>query len=74
MGVVRLLVYVMGLGLKFRETPSHYGDGVILVVGKTIQAAKVKVCSAWVSLFGDAFKYDSGKKRWVLKRWVYIWV
>ena len=57
----------MGLGLKCRETPPPEGDGVILVVGKSIQAAKANVCSVWASLFGDAFKYDSGKKDGYLK-------
>jgi len=52
----------MGAGLKFRETPPPPGDGVVLVVGKTMSAAKANVCSVWAALFGKNFKYDSGRK------------
>ena len=52
----------MGTGLLFRRTPPPPGDGVILVVGKTMQSAKANICSVWASLFGKNFKYDSGKK------------
>lgn len=57
----------MGLGLKCRSTAPPSGDGVILVVGKTIQAAKANVCSVWAYLFGENFRYDSGKKDGYLK-------
>ena len=52
----------MGVGLLLRETPPPPGDGIILVVGKTMASAKANVCSVWASLFGKNFRYDSGKK------------
>lgn len=53
----------MGLGLLFRETPPPPGDGVVLVVGKTMQSAKYNVCSVWAKLFGKNFEYNSSKKQ-----------
>lgn len=52
----------MGIGLLLRETPPPLGDGVVLIVGKTMQGAKANVCSVWASLFGKNFEYNSSKK------------
>ena len=46
----------MGIGLLLRETPPPLGDGVVLIVGKTMQGAKANVCSVWASLFGKNFE------------------
>lgn len=52
----------MGVGLLLRETPPPPGDGVVLVVGKTMTSAKANVCSVWSSLFGKNFEYNKSKK------------
>jgi len=52
----------MAVGYKCMHSEPPKGDSVILVVGKTAQAAKSNICNVWASMYGNNFQYDSSRK------------
>jgi len=52
----------IGVGYKAKKSAPPPGDGCILVVGKTAQAAKSNICNPWAAKFGKHFRYDKSKK------------
>ena len=52
----------LALGLACMVTPPPKSDSCIALIGKTAQSVKMNICNGLANMFGDNFRYDTGKK------------